>query len=341
MDVTFVINTAIPGYAENYTNPVFKITDQLSHGLINNKDYVVTVGGKAATKGTDYTVTESKTKDDDDKDQDKFVISFSEAFIKANTGAAVIVEYSAKIGNDCKENFTPETNDAYITYSNAPDEEKDSSHEETKHYTFSINGKLQATDEDEQRELVKVGIDEDGQIVMQESSAKSKKEWKNLPGATFNLYKAEDCNAQGKPNTNAQAHRTSTSRADGTLDGLDRLDAGEYWLVEQSVPAPYAKKDTPIKVVIDATIENNLLKSYTITVGGVTAASYEATYENSTITNISGADPVDQAADIINTKLGTLPSTGGMGTIIFTVAGIAIMAIAAGLFIANRKNASK
>ena len=45
--------------------------------------------------------------------------------------------------------------------------------------------------------------------------------------------------------------------------------------------------------------------------------------------------------DIPNTKLASLPSTGGIGTTIFTIGGCAIMIIAAALFFATRRKAEK
>ena len=42
-----------------------------------------------------------------------------------------------------------------------------------------------------------------------------------------------------------------------------------------------------------------------------------------------------------DTKLSALPSTGGIGTTIFTIAGCLIMVTAAGLFFASRKKANK
>ncbi|MEE1304445.1 MAG: SpaA isopeptide-forming pilin-related protein [Agathobacter sp.] len=42
----------------------------------------------------------------------------------------------------------------------------------------------------------------------------------------------------------------------------------------------------------------------------------------------------------LNTKLSTLPFTGGMGTTIFTIVGCLVMIIAAGLFFANRRKAA-
>ena len=53
-------------------------------------------------------------------------------------------------------------------------------------------------------------------------------------------------------------------------------------------------------------------------------------------------DPDGEEADSIpNTKLSALPSTGGIGTTIFTIGGCAIMIIAAGLYFATRRKSAK
>lgn len=46
-------------------------------------------------------------------------------------------------------------------------------------------------------------------------------------------------------------------------------------------------------------------------------------------------------ASMTDTRLNALPSTGGIGTTIFTIGGVAIMVVAAGLFFATRKKSSK
>ena len=45
--------------------------------------------------------------------------------------------------------------------------------------------------------------------------------------------------------------------------------------------------------------------------------------------------------DMVDTKLASLPFTGGMGTTIFTVLGVAIMALAAALYFASKRSATK
>lgn len=56
-----------------------------------------------------------------------------------------------------------------------------------------------------------------------------------------------------------------------------------------------------------------------------------------------GMEPATRtgSAAMTDTKLNALPSTGGIGTTIFTIAGCAIMVAAAGLFFASRKRTSK
>ena len=63
---------------------------------------------------------------------------------------------------------------------------------------------------------------------------------------------------------------------------------------------------------------------------------------------VTGKDKAETQNDILNgetnitdTKLSALPSTGGIGTTIFTIGGCAIMIVAAGLFFATRRKTQK
>ena len=55
--------------------------------------------------------------------------------------------------------------------------------------------------------------------------------------------------------------------------------------------------------------------------------------------DVGGTALLDTA--IPNTKLSTLPGTGGIGTTIFTIGGCAIMIAAAGLYFASRRKENK
>ena len=66
----------------------------------------------------------------------------------------------------------------------------------------------------------------------------------------------------------------------------------------------------------------------------------ETTKEGTTVVNGVVAENPDNIF-MEDTKLAQLPSTGGIGTTIFTIAGCLIMVTAAGLFFASRKRTNK
>lgn len=102
---------------------------------------------------------------------------------------------------------------------------------------------------------------------------------------------------------------------DGTLI-IHGLGLGTYNFKETTAPEGYHIKNDPSGIDASATLE---LKA------GEKEASAILTAET----------------DLTNTKLSSLPSTGGIGTTIFTIGGCAIMVAAAGLFFASRRKANK
>jgi fimbrial isopeptide formation D2 family protein/LPXTG-motif cell wall-anchored protein len=79
--------------------------------------------------------------------------------------------------------------------------------------------------------------------------------------------------------------------------------------------------------------------TYTAATGVTTENFGEGTYYTATTTGSDSYDgaTTDKWTEVVNNKGTTLPSTGGIGTYVFTVAGVAIMAIAAGLLIVRHK----
>ena len=84
--------------------------------------------------------------------------------------------------------------------------------------------------------------------------------------------------------------------------------------------------------------DDGTLNSYTIAIDGNPGSTYTATYNNGNITKIDGTS---STTEIVNTKMGTLPSTGGMGTYLFTIIGVVVMAVAAGAFFISRRRGSE
>lgn len=318
--VPFEINTKLPSYSAQYTDPEFVVTDTLSAGLTAPAVADITVAAGTAVRDTDYTVAVANN---------VITVEFTSAFISANQNLAVKINYSATLNDNAKYNFDPNTNDVSIKYSNDPTDATSMTEktDKTYSYTFAINAALNGESTETwnkiTNELLKTGEEreiqnEQGQTVTTTS----------LPGATFTLT-----------NTATNKVYTATSDNNGGLS-FKGLDAGTYSLVETQAPTGYTLNSTPIPVVISATYnENGTLNSYTIIVAGEATSTYTATYKTST----TAAPEIDTVTgdsseyEIKNTKLSALPSTGGIGTTIFTIGGVIIMIGAAFLFFRSRK----
>lgn len=105
-----------------------------------------------------------------------------------------------------------------------------------------------------------------------------------------------------------------TTSAEGTAT-VKGLKIGEYYFQEVVAPDGYSINTTDVKFKMIAQVENQV------------------------VTGVVAEKPADIKMN--DTKLSALPSTGGIGTTIFTIAGCLIMVTAAGLFFASRKRTNK
>lgn len=146
-----------------------------------------------------------------------------------------------------------------------------------------------------------------------------------LEGATFGLYKDAEC-------TEANKIAQATSGANGLVEFKD-IDGNEitlanitYYLKEISAPNGYTILATPFEVEIkDDTTDNK--------------QDYDFSYSlNNEADKAIGNDGII-IVNVHNNKGFNLPATGGMGTYLFTIGGIVIMAGAAFALIAMKKRA--
>lgn len=169
---------------------------------------------------------------------------------------------------------------------------------------------------------------------------------------------------------------TISSTEDGRLP-VKGLKAGTYYLKETQAPtgyslnshvfridieASYHDKDSTVEVTlpngekvpqykegelaswsikIDGTEVPNSGTTNTFTVNHEGETTTKTVYVNQTVNEGSPENGTIAGTEIKNTKIASLPSTGGIGTTIFTFGGCAIMILAAALFFISRRKSAK
>ena len=132
-----------------------------------------------------------------------------------------------------------------------------------------------------------------------------------LAGAEFKVYTSEEDAKAGTHAIQRDGKDLVITSDDGGYAIVEGLGEGDYWFVETKAPVDengesYAMLKTPVKVTLDK----------------------ESASENYV------------TQEILNTKLVSLPITGGIGTLIFTFSGIALMGAAVLLYIRSRRKSS-
>lgn len=319
----FTINTTIPSYATTDVDPVFTITDTLDKGLTPPAETGITVkvNGQAITPGAD-TATVKVT-------GQVIEIKFASQYIKNLNGkeAKVEVTYQATLNDQATRNFDANKNTVVVEYTHDPKTgDTKTTTDITKQYTFDIDGFINGEGKQQTHEITK----HYGEITKETT-------WKDQPleGATFGLYTDDP-----SKNTAAKPIQTVDTDKTGRMN-FKRLDAGTYYIRETKAPAGYALSDKVFKVVITPTYENNELKSYKI---DITDMADQTKVASSTFTNTfkeednKGVNDTPNTDTLItNTKIPGLPSTGGMGTYLFTGIGVALLAGAAVVVTVLRK----
>ena len=325
-DVTYTVKTTVPDYSAEYSTVTYNITDTLSGLILDPESINITVSDGYSITSDNYTLTRYNTAVDS---KEGFLIEFDSDWIKQNGEAEITVTYNATVSGTAV-NEDAHYNNVTLNYTNKPGDNTGTDSAKENVYTFDIDGILTAD------------------ILKKVEAGKTEGTTVPLEGAEFTLYTNQDCTTQYTNTTHTSGKATATSNQDGQLY-ITGLEAGTYYLKETKAPAGYTLNDTIYKIVIDATIEQNAdpelghdLKSWTITVTPIVNGKEQTSSATTNTFTVDGGeaslsgDEVD-SAEIMNTTLSALPSTGGIGTTIFTIGGCVIMIAAAGLYFASRR----
>ncbi|MDB1504303.1 SpaH/EbpB family LPXTG-anchored major pilin [Bifidobacterium adolescentis] len=233
----------------------------------------------------------------------------------------VIVSYTAKLNANAKIGLPGNVNEAYLTYSNKPDQ--------------SGQGENQPTGNTPEDKVIvfTYGLDV--------TKVDSKNTETKLKDAEFKLKNSDDKWAtitDGKVTGWADAElQGSVLKSDESGKfKVEGLDDGEYTLKETKAPAGYNLPADGFSVTLTATTANNQAWDGTAT-KALTNLAVKVGQTDGTGDVTTGLG----AITIKNTQGSSLPSTGGMGTVLLYVAGIAVFVLAGATLVMalRRRNA--
>ena len=325
-DYVYFRHTSVVPNMFGYKAYAFTVKDLMSKGLTFNGDVKVEINGDVYSE---YTVTfENPIMDanilalaiDDYVDATYIVITFDPAqFVELEEGDEIIITYSAELNEDAVIGAPGNPNKVWLEYSNDP-------------YSTGI-GEPGSTTETPEEEVFVYTFD------LEILKLDGGDETTPLPGAEFELYKGTvaagikigfielDSDPDGytyrlptsDDDTNDIIHILVTDE-DGIIK-IKGLDAGEYEMLETKAPEGYnlvAGFITYIKI----THEDNEGK-YSVSVKEAPTDSY-IKLDAKVVT-------------ILNNAGGILPGTGGIGTAIFYIVGIALAGALAAAYIVRKK----
>ena len=359
--VDYQVEMTMPSYPANAANKTLFLTDRLTAGLtFDYSTLTVTVEGQTVTRTGDTFILNGKVIATAAEKDNGFNLDFNYDNLVSNAAGAVytpIVTYSAVVNDTAVVGAAGNPNDVTYYYANEPN---------------TGNTWDEVTEEPDEAPGVTSKKDQETvytyQLAFQKTDAETDKP---LADAVFGIYSDADCTQLiDKVMTNQEGYAVSTKVAKGT-----------YYIKELVAPTGYSLNTTvyPIEAswkTATTTVTGSVTNAqYTtqkpsddaVQVGWIkdgryysmaavaeeeaAAGGYQAAYltaqstTTSTVTTVTengaGSGTALLGDEIPNTQMHALPSTGGMGTVLFTVGGIVIMAAAAVLFFLSRRKTDR
>lgn len=327
--VKFQLTGSLPTDYADYTSYEYTFHDTADQGLtfVNDtthpvKVYAVNDNNKVELKQDTLTGYQVLTSD---INGETFNVKFADLkkaqaektgdTVNITSSTQIVVEYYAQLNENAVLGSNGNQNKVYLQFSNNKYGEGTGKTEEHKVTVFTF--KLEVT---------KYG--------------KTDSDKEALNGAGFTLYKATKVNPADSDYAKVGDEVQHTN---GNVFDFTGLDSGYYKIVETTTPKGYNTID-PITFTVTATYnsadEPGTLTDLTVTdvkVGGV--ASAEQTF---TVNREPGeAGTAQIKTDVVDIPGSKLPSTGGMGTVLLYVAGIAVFVLAGATLVMalRRRNA--
>lgn len=314
--LTFTLTSTIPDMSA-YSTYTFNFKDTLSKGLTFGQVTSVKVEGANSplTVNTDYTVTTPTA-----SNNNTLTVAMKDFKTKqqVNAGKKITVTYTATLNKDAVVGGAGNVNSATIQYSNNPSTNGTGESEPSKVRVFTYGFTVD-----------KYTGDQYTDAATRLAGAKFTLAPKNGDPMSFVQVNAGSATANAVYRV-AKAGETGTTTIttpeNGKVD-FQGLKNGEYTLTETEAPAGYNKLASAIGVKVDGRNDGTDNTDATVTI----------TYNNDN-GSVYGEHASNGVIPVRNKSGVTLPGTGGMGTIAFTVIGVLVIALGVAWTL-KRKNA--
>lgn len=321
--VPFKLTGTMPSNIADFTTYRYGFKDTLSKGFtLDTSSIKVTIDGKTVA-AANYTVNGPTTTTDTDPNYvggNDFSVMFTDLKAAAVAAGAtltsaskVVVEYTATVNEKAEINNDGNGNKSNVVYQKDVNDgggDGNTPEEHTWVFTYTVNTtKVDSTDSTQ-----------------------------TLEGAKFKLYNSDKSKSATVVNNKitgwvaGDGGTEFTTPAGGNFS-IEGLDADTYYLKETAAPTGYNLPSDPFfqfvitaEHSVDAQGQGQLTK---LQIASGSSAAVNGTLNTATVSQ-----------NIQNTSGSDLPKTGGMGTALFTVAGLAVMAAAGGGIAYRRRKAN-
>ena len=330
--VTFQLTGTLPSNLDDYEKYTYIFRDTMSAGLSLNNDSIKVYLNEVSEESMIQTGENVVIATTGLSDGCTFEVQINDLKNVADVtkDSKIIVQYTATVNSNAVIGSAGNPNEAYIEYSNNPNQAGDGTPETgdtPKDTVLFFTYELDVTKTDDKTENPGKLADAEFVLLSSDQTMVAKVvdgkfvEWLAVPNA-----------ADGTVTYPEGTKLTSDANGNFSVYGLD---AGTYYLKETKAPAGYNLLTAPIKVVIAAELETSEdkpeLKTLTISVGDG-AAQNGATNDDGKLTG-------EVAMTVINNSGATLPETGGVGTTMLYVGGGALIVIAIALLVSKKRKA--
>lgn len=313
--LTFTLTSTIPDMSA-YSTYTFNFKDTLSKGLTFGQVKSVKVEDTTLTENTDYTVTPPTAPNN------TLTVAMNDFKAKqqANAGKKITVTYTATLNKDAVVGGAGNVNSATIQYSNNPSTNGTGDSEPSKVRVFTYGFTVDKYTGDQYTDAATRLAGAKFTLAPKNGTAISFVQV-TAGSATANaVYRVANAGETG-------ATTTIITPANGKVE-FRGLKNGEYTLTETEAPAGYNKLASAIGVKVNGQNDGTDTTHATVTItynNDNNGSNYDQTASN-------GVIPVRNKSGV------TLPGTGGMGTIAFTVIGVLVIALGVAWTL-KRKNA--